>query len=232
MRVLDLYCGAGGASMGYHMAGFDVYGIDKNPQPNYPFRFRQSDVLALSPRWIRKHFVAVVGSPPCQAHTSLKAVHGSKYHAQHEDLIPDTRQLMEDTGLPYIIENVEGARASLINPVRLCGSSFGLRLRRHRLFETNFEMIEAPSCQHAWQQRHRPYRIHTTAASGGFRQSGIVAIYGHNQMHGPARAYDAAYTLRIASTAMGIDWMTQLELNQAIPPVYTYWLGRRLRKAI
>lgn len=209
--------------MGYHMAGFEVYGIDKQAQPNYPFRFRQQDVLMLSPRWIRRHFVAVVGSPPCLGYTTLAALYP---HIQHDRLIPATRDLMEATRLPYVIENVQNAKAELIDPLRLCGSSFGLRVRRHRLFEINgFEIPKPPACNHAWQNRHRPYRLIGAETRGRTPYSGIVPVHGGGQLIGGNDLFHG-------SVAMGIGWMTREELNQAIPPVFTYWLGRRLRKAL
>lgn len=213
--------------MGYHMAGFEVYGIDKNPQPNYPFRFRQTDVLRLNPKWIRKYFVAVVGSPPCLGYTSL----ASRYpHIKHDKLIPATRDLMEATGLPYIIENVANARAELIKPLQLCGSSFALRVRRHRLFETGGGLVidNAPPCDHSWQMRHRPYLLRKSLARGISAPTGVVSVHGGSQ-HWPTDNLPD-FNMRIACAAMGIDWMNQLELNQAIPPIYTYWLGRRLRR--
>jgi DNA (cytosine-5)-methyltransferase 1 len=222
MRVLDLYCKAGGASMGYHMAGFEVYGIDIEPQINYPFRFKQADVFTISPKWIRKNFVAVVGSPPCLGYTNL----AYRYqHIKHRKLIPATRDLMEASKLPYIIENVENARSAMLDPIRLCGSSFGIRVRRHRLFETGggFKIDNSPSCNHQWQARHTPYEIYMTHDRGGSRWSGAIPVHGIGlQLRERTDWYRA-------SVAMGIDWMTRLELNQAIPPVYTYWLGRRLK---
>ncbi len=204
--------------MGYHMAGFTVYGADKKAQPNYPFKFKKVDVLSLDPYWIAENFDAVTGSPPCLGYTTLAARYP---HIKHEKLIPATRDLMEATGLPYIIENVENAKRELIDPIRLCGSSFGLRVRRHRLFEANFD-LNPPACNHQWQDRHRPYEIYMTEARGGSRWSGAMPVHGDGLQ---LRERDDWYR---ASVAMGIDWMTRPELNQAIPPMMTYWLGRRL----
>jgi DNA (cytosine-5)-methyltransferase 1 len=221
VRILDLFCKAGGASMGYHMAGFDVVGVDIEPQPNYPFKFYQRDALTLDPRRIRARFDAVVASPPCLGYTTL----ASRYpHIQHAKLIPATRDLLEATRLPYIIENVANARKDLIEPVQLCGSSFGLRVQRHRLFETNFDITTTPACTHEWQNRHRTYEIYMTKERGGSRWSGAMPIHGTGYQ---LRTRDDWYR---ASVAMGIDWMTRLELNQAIPPLYTHWLGRQLKR--
>lgn len=222
MRILDLFCKAGGASMGYHMAGFEVEGLDIDPQPNYPFRFFQGDALTINPRKIRRRYQAVVASPPCLGYTTLAARYP---HINHDKLIPATRDLLEEIGLPYIIENVENAKKELIDPIRLCGSSFGLRVRRHRLFEASFA-IDPPACNHQWQDRHKPYEIYMTAARGGSRWSGAMPVHGAGLQ---LRERDDWYR---ASVAMGIDWMTRPELNQAIPPAYTHYLGRKLMKEI
>lgn len=222
MRLLDLFCKAGGASMGYHMAGFDVYGIDIETQPNYPFRFRQKDALTLNPRWVRRNFDAVAASPPCLGYTTLAARYP---HIQHDKLIPATRDLLKETGLPYIIENVANAKKDLIEPIQLCGSSFGLRVRRHRLFELNDGFtIYPPVCDHQWQDRHKTYPVTQTEYRGHTHWSGVMPMYGNG---GQLRTGDDWYR---GSVAMGIDWMTKPELNQAIPPAYTYYLGRKLMR--
>jgi DNA (cytosine-5)-methyltransferase 1 len=132
MRLLDLFCGAGGAAMGYYRAGFtEIVGVDNRPQPRYPFEFILGDAL----EYCRKYghlFDAVTGGPPCQAYTRLYAMATKEY----PKLIPATRQAMIATGRPYIIENVSDAWREMINPIMLCGTMFpGLRVRRHRLFE-------------------------------------------------------------------------------------------------
>lgn len=208
--------------MGYHMAGLTVDGLDLEPQPNYPFKFFQGDALAIDPVKVRRRYVAVVASPPCLGYTTLAARYP---HIRHDKLIPATRDLLEEIGLPYIIENVENAKNELIDPVRLCGSSFGLRVRRHRLFELSagFE-ITPPACDHQWQDRHRPYEVYMTEARGGSRWTGAMPVHGAGLQ---LRERDDWYR---ASVAMGIDWMTRPELNQAIPPAYTYYLGRKLMR--
>jgi DNA (cytosine-5)-methyltransferase 1 len=208
--------------MGYAQAGFDMIGIDHEPQPNYPFEFYQYDLTQLDPEWIIDVADVVVASPPCWFHTALNK---GRDHG-HIDLIPETRELIEATRLPYVIENVEGARDHLINPLTLCGSSFGLRVRRHRLFEANFRLT-GPACDHEWQDDTPRYRIHVNSKHKDFETgylSGIVPVYGGSQTRGgpPGSA-----GLR-AAVGMGIDWMSQKELNQAIPPAYTHHLGRQL----
>lgn len=140
IRLLDLYCGAGGCAVGYSRAGFDVVGVDLNPMPRYPFEFHQGDALD----YLREHgheFDVIHASPPCQAYCSLKSMPNAKVHP---DLVAPTREALEATGKPYVIENVPGA--PLLSPTMLCGTMFGLGtgdadLRRHRLFETNWSLV-------------------------------------------------------------------------------------------
>lgn len=219
-RLLDLFCGAGGAAMGYHRAGFDVLGVDINPQPRYPFPFMQADALKILEHWwIQQEvgaFQAIHASPPCQAHTSLNVMWNAREHA---DLVGPTRDLLRQTGLPYVIENVVGA--PLIEPFRLCGSSFGLgtdthELRRHRLFETNWGIGLVPPCGHSTMP--------------------VLGIYGdHARDRRRARSVEdgqfrAAEGLALAREALGIPWANWRELSQAIPPAFTEWIGERLIK--
>lgn len=199
-RLLDLFCGAGGASMGYHRAGFEVVGVDINPQPNYPFEFHQADALEFP----LNGFDVVHASPPCQAHCSLSCNLG------HNDLIPATRKRL--SGKIFVIENVE--RAPLINPIKLCGSSFGLLVQRHRLFESSIK-LEQKRCDHSWWSPiffQNDYGRKDT-------KSNVVAVYGSSR-------FKNDYLLRCA--AMGISWMNIKELSQAIPPAYTEWIGKQL----
>lgn len=203
-RLLDLFCGAGGAAMGYHRAGFDVIGVDINPQPNYPFEFVQGD--ALDPvNWGRA--AAIHASPPCQRYSTITARHGRQ--DEHPDLIPRTRFLLEATGVPYVIENVEGA--PLHHPVRLCGSMFGLQVRRHRLFEANVSLTQL-ECDHR-------------------SQGPVVGVYGNT---GGSSKRDGVTFGKVEDwkRAMDIDWMKAVELAQSIPPAYTDFIGRQLFEAI
>jgi hypothetical protein len=139
-RILDLFCGAGGAAMGYSRAGFDVIGVDIKPQPNYPFEFHQLDALAYK-QWPTVD--AIHASPPCQAYANVTSWRGDK--ASHPELIPPTRFLLEATDLPWVIENVP--EAAIRRDFLLCGSMFGLRVKRHRVFETHRRVDEGqPSC--------------------------------------------------------------------------------------
>ena len=209
-RLLDLFCGAGGAAMGYHRAGFEVIGVDIKPQPRYPFEFIQAD--ALDYVWDRRRrFDAIHASPPCQAYSSK-----TMDRKRHPDLVAATRQALRGIGKPYVIENVHGA--PLVLPVRLCGSSFKLRVRRHRLFECSWFPV-APDCNHQWQDGDRPFRLYD---HGKWFQSGIVHVFGTGGGKGKEHWPEA----------MGIDWMTYSELTQAIPPAYTEFIGKQLIEVI
>lgn len=183
--------------MGYHRAGFEVVGVDIKPQPNYPFEFFELDVRHLVgiPNAIRRDHAAIHASPPCQSFTAYRR-RGSGVGDSYEDLIPQTRELLQRTGLPYVIENVPGA--PLKDPVQLCGSSFGLDVRRHRLFESNVETPRFPPATNRTNLRR-------TVEVGVWR-----------------------IPMDVQNKAMGIDWMTREELSLAIPPAYTEYIGRQL----
>jgi len=209
-RLLDLYCGSGGAAMGYARAGFEVVGVDINPQPSYPFEFHQAAALD----YLRDHgreFDAAHASPPCQGYTRLRTLHRTKYPL----LIPKTRTLLCGAGLPFIIENVVGA--PLIHPILLCGTTFGLGVFRHRLFECNFP-LQGPrhESHHGGTGSHRLRRTRER----GYHDQGhlYVTVCGHQ------------FCRERGAAALGIHWMqTRAELAQAIPPAYTEYIGRRLR---
>lgn len=138
-RLLDLFCGAGGASVGYHRAGFDVVGVDIRPQPRYPFEFYQADALEFP----LDGFDAIHASPPCQLYSVSTAMHD---RSRHPDLIEPTRSRLVASGIVFIIENVPGA--PLRNWVQVCGSGLGMRrIRRHRWFESNRALMGVP-CAH------------------------------------------------------------------------------------
>jgi DNA (cytosine-5)-methyltransferase 1 len=215
-RLLDLFCGAGGAAMGYHRAGFDVVGVDIRPQPNYPFEFHQADAMEILRWWANDwlnplDFDAIHASPPCQGYSTQTAD-----PSKHPRLIEPARALLKELGRPYVIENVEGARKHLIDPVRLCGSMFGLDLRRHRYFETNWPLEPVP-CDHGWQTpRFRSLDMSMVRAG---KLASVVGVHGHIN-------YEGEFPLRCK--AMGIDWMTNDELVEAIPPLYTQHIGEYL----
>lgn len=219
-RALDLFCGAGGASMGLHRAGFDVTGIDIRPQPRYPFRFIQADALA--PPVDLTGFDFIWASPPCQAHTSLKTMWNAK---PHENLVDDTRALLVAAGVPFAIENVPGA--PLENPLILCGSMFGLgvgdaELRRHRLFETSWFLL-SPPCQHGAADTIDIYGGHQRN-----RRRRTIGIHGEGCRDARRKSDRSVddFTVGDGRKAMGIDWMTLAELCQAIPPAYSEFIAR------
>lgn len=207
MKLLDLYCKAGGASKGYADAGFEVTGIDIKKQKRYPFTFIQADCLEIMKDLdFLRSFDVIAASPPCQTHSSTKHLRVAQgKQTDKVDLIPQTREALVASGVPYVIENVPGA--PLIDPVQFCGSYFGLKVRRHRLFESNIKLIGSP-CKH--KEQGRP-----------------VGIYGSMRDEIPGGGHTAK-TIEQAREAMGIDWMIWGELVEAIPPIYTYEIGKQL----
>lgn len=221
-RLLDLYCGAGGAGMGYHRAGFDVVGVDLEPQRSYPFEFVQMDVFEYlsDPGLVARCFDAIHASPPCQAYSAGKNMwHGRLPADRHPDLVGPTRQALVATGLPWVIENVVGA--PLLDPITLCGDSFGLGVKRHRLFESSVFMWNPPAC--------RPdHPLFVVSVFGGGALSRTLPLGSRkNFMQGRVHVAHAE-----ASIHMGIDWMRRDEMSQAIPPAYTEWVGSRLLTAL
>ncbi len=208
-RLLDLFCGAGGAAKGYHDAGFEVVGVDNRPQPNYPYRFIHADALDVVRETRCTSFDVIHASCPCQ----LDCAYRRKGHGVGDgygDHIAATRDLLIEAGLPYVIENVVGARAKLRSPIMLCGSSFGLDVQRHRLFESNVPILATP-CDHSWQTPRFPAATNRKPMSRRTVEVGVWRI-----------------PLDVQQRAMGIDWMTLPELSEAIPPAYTEHIGRQL----
>ena len=206
-RLLDLFCGAGGAAAGYHRAGFEVVGVDIQSQKHYPFEFYQGDALTYALAHGRE-FDVIHASPPCQGYSVTRNLHGREYPL----LISDVRAALQATGKPYVIENVEGARKHMIAPLLLCGTMFGLQVIRHRLFEMSVPVYFTSPCCH----------VYKTARRGEYDtgQRGYITVVGHN------------FNLAAASKAMGIDWMTRDELAESIPPAYTEFIGTHLMQAI
>lgn len=204
--LLDLFCGGGGAAMGYYRAGFDVVGIDIKPQPHYPFEFVDGDALD----WSFGSFDAVHASPPCQSWTAYRR-RGSGVGDDYAQLIEPVRRKLVARGIPYVIENVPGA--PLNDPVQLCGSSFGLDVRRHRLFESSVP-LSAPPCDHKWQTPRFPPATNRT----NLRSTVEVGVW--------------RIPLAVQQQAMGIDWLPLRELSEAVPPAYTEFIGAQLINAI
>lgn len=218
--VLDLYCGAGGAAMGYRRAfGPEtvIIGVDIEPQPHYPFQFVQADALEYMRDGYGGDFDFCHASPPCQSWSRANNVHQKDY----PELIEPTRALLMETGKPYVIENVPGA--PLDNPVMLCGTMFGLKVYRHRLFETSPMILLSPP--------HEPHNDRSKWRSGhGPTEKGFVSVFGHGGGRG-WQEFGTGYA-DYARFAMDIPWMTKAELAEAIPPAYTEWIGQQLAQNI
>ena len=197
MRLLDLFCCQGGAARGYADAGFDVTGVDIFPQPKYPYEFFNGDALA---------YLAVFGStfdfihasPPCQKYTKATKLRGNT----HPDLIAPVRELLIKTGKPWVMENVVGA--PLINPIELCGTMFGLKTYRHRLFESNFPIIAPP---------HRHHDSSSVKMGRPVKRGEYIHIVGHFS------------NVPYGREVMEMPWANQYGLAQAIPPAYTRHIG-------
>lgn len=172
MRILDLFCGAGGAAEGYRRAGFEVVCVDLSPQPRYPFVFIQGDALEALRLVDVGGFDAIHASPPCQHASRVTAWRGDR--ADHPNLIPETRRLLEATGLPWVIENVSEARVR--RDGFLCGTMFGLPLRRHRAFEFSWgrPLLPPSRCQHHHEDlafEHKQERAYADAMGCGWMTS-------------------------------------------------------------
>ena len=229
MKLLDLFCGAGGAAMGYHRAGFDeIVGVDIKPMPRYPFTFIQADAL----EYVAAHgheFDAIHASPPCQAYSIMRNLPWLR-HKEYERLIEPTRELLEEIAVPWVIENVMGAKLAA---ERLCGQMFGLPFLRHRLFLSSFYWL-APM--------HPPHGGVIRRGRGlGSRARDIITLENGKQVerrglpgHGvtviPSMTggLGHAASFAFAKSAIGCTWMKREELTQAIPPAYTEFIGRQL----
>lgn len=219
--LYDIYCGAGGAGMGYYRAGFRVIGIDNKPQKHYPFGFIQMDALEFLDRYIAGEFEradAFHASPPCQRYSRLRHLPWLKDKI-YWDSIPPTRAMLEKLSCLWVMENVEDAP---VEGITLCGQMFGLPIFRHRKFESNILLMQPP------HEKHNGVLAHGRATMGkkyrtgqiGIKEISRDSIAGHN---GNAKG----------RTAMGIDWMmTRYELSQSLPPVYTNYIGGYLLKAV
>lgn len=222
-RLLDLFCGAGGAAVGYHRAGFEVVGVDLVHQPNYPFEFWQLDALdvldwLLTGRWQRyprSEIAAVHASPPCQGYSRMRHLPWLR-DRDYPMLIDPVRAALHELGLPFVIENVEDA--PLDPSIVLCGRMFGLPLYRHRRFELSHWML-APGHPRHEEVIFKGRLLNSRYSSNG---SGVIGVVGNT----------SGVRIEHARRAMGIDWMARDELTQAIPPAYTEFVGQQLLQAL
>lgn len=208
LRLLDLYCCAGGASAGYAQAGFEVVGVDIKPQPRYPYEFYRGDAVMFAKENGHK-FDAIAASPPCQRYSKAQRIQ----NREHPDLIKPTREALVAAGKPYVIENVEDARDELINPVTLCGAMFRLQTYRHRLFETGggFAFKAPPHPEHV---------VPLTKMGRAPKDGEFMHIVGN--FIGAERGRQV----------MGMPWATRNELREAIPPAYTEYIGKQLMRSL
>lgn len=209
MRILDLFCGAGGAAMGYHRTFPDaeIIGVDINPQPRYPFAFIQGDAIQALSNVVEGEFDLIHASPPCQRFSAMSSCRPGLAD-EYGDYVGITRWWLTMIGTPYVIENVPGS--PLLRPVTLCGTMFGLELYRHRLFESSFP-IAAPS---------HPEHVMPASKAGHWKPGTVMSVAGHVSPMWKARE------------VMGIDWMNRDELSESIPPAYTQYIGEQLKAQI
>jgi len=227
--LLDLFCGAGGCTKGYQEAGFYVVGVDIEPQPNYcGDLFVQADALEMAAALAKDGALfcgpgltilipdAIHASPPCQAYTKY---HNTGNVGEYPDLIAPARELLSTTGIPSVIENVEGAPLS--DPILICGSMFDppMDIRRHRLFECSWDLTPP-----LWPCRHK---LHGPDRFPGGRSKARTGS-SRGRVRGTVEIGSWDIPLNRQRAAMGIDWMTLEELSEAIPPAYTRHIGEQL----
>lgn len=204
LKLLDLFCGAGGCSVGYQRAGFSVTGVDIAPQPRYPYEFHQMDALDFLAKY-GDSFDVIHASPPCQAYSKARYIND----VDHPELLEATRTALIETGKPWVIENVKGA--PMYRTILLCGQSFNLRTYRHRLFESNVDLA---------QPKHHDHLFKTAKMGRTPKPNEFMHVVGH---------FTAVKQARIA---MGISWMIRPELCQAIPPAYTEFIGKQIIESL
>lgn len=231
MKLLDLFCGAGGCTKGYQRAGFQVRGVDVKPQPRYcGEEFIQADALEYLTGLIDssevKEFSAIHASPPCQGYSQLLHLPWLK-HKEYPKLITPTIELLEKSGLPWVIENVENAWREFPHHhvILLCGQNFGLQVYRHRLFASNQLLLAPAHLTHREVigpgrnlNNRKKGTLNASSARGSWGKGGVITVAGNQ------------YRKKDGQIAMGIDWMTKPELSQAIPPAYTEFVGRQLKE--
>lgn len=233
-RLLDLFCGQGGAAAGYITAGFDVTGIDlANHGKRYPGEFIQADALAYLAEHGRE-YDAIHASPPCQGY-SIATAGNPEARGKHQRLIAATRELLKLTGKPWVIENVEQARSQMVDPLLLCGRMFGLGaddedglplvLDRHRLFESNVPLMAPLHPKHGAEQVAGVY--------GGSRRSSKPNATPADDRYAARHERKGGYvprSIRVQQQLLGIDWMTVRGMQESIPPIYAQHVGHQLMR--
>lgn len=221
-RLLDLFCGAGGATRGYQQAGFYVVGVDIAPQPRYVGdEFHQADALTFP----LHGFDAIHAGPTCQDYSTGNTwLPAGRTRKQHPRLIQPVRERLMRSGSVWVIENVRLALKDMLNPLLICGTSLGLRVQRHRLFDSNAVLFAAGPHKH----QRGDVSVRTCRAEYLRMGEGPVRI----NKRGEPYQRNKGCGVEGARAAMGIDWMTMHELGEAIPPAYTEWIGRQLMSAI
>lgn len=215
-KLLDLFCGGGGASMGYYEAGYEVTGVDLKAQPAYPFTFIQKDAMeVLADLEFLNQFDVIHASPPCQVFTRARHLMKAQGNTTDKpDLVEAVRAALIAWGGVYVIENVPDAP---MDGITLCGSSFGLKVRRHRIFESNVKLEALP---HDHKAQGKPVGVY---GSMGDQPQGEDKATGKYVYGGTV-----AKTLAEAQAAMGIHWLKWAQLKESIPPAYTNYIGRKL----
>lgn len=225
--MLDLFSGAGGTGMGLYRGQFNIVGVDVHRQPNYPFEFIQADVVrgedvcgvAGYLEWLLdnnmrlpdgRRIDAVSAGPPCQTYSDMTNCRPGLAD-EYPDLIGPTRELLNETGLPWVMENVRGALPWMKDPMRLCGQMFGLELYRHRFFESNVPIPEPP----------HPKHVIPASKAAHWREGTIMSVCGH------------FYPIEKGREVMGgIDWMNRDEIGEAVPPPYTQYIAPYLLRNV
>ena len=216
-RLLDLFCCQGGAGTGYDRAGFDVTGVDIHPQPLYPFRFVQASALDVLEHWDLSAFDVIHASPPCQFKTQMAAAHRSRGFDSRADLLTPTRALLTGQSIPYVIENVPGAKAKMAATMILHGGMFGLDVHRPRLFESNLLLLAPLSAQ-----TREPVGVY------GERPVKRWSSRLNGDMKGKRSTFRIARSLEEARELMGMPWADWFGCKEAVPPAYTEFIGAQL----
>ena len=212
-RLLDLFCGAGLAADGYVAAGWELIGVDLAPQPEYPYEFHQADAMTFP----LDGFDAIQASPPCQTHTRAKHLRTAQGgESRFDDLLTPTLARLRELDIPWVVENVPGA-PGMDGAVTLCGSMFGLKVQRHRLFLTNWPLATPGPCDHS--------TFEPDPITGKPRPWGVYHVPGDSIPKGGRTCRDAAHAAECMGVKRDVSWAG---IKEGLPPAYTEWIGRQL----